>query len=196
MLCFVGPETAQKRLAVSSNSFAYWLFHAIIFERKDFSENLRIKIYLRETREYRCLLVSTDAEAARVGTDRYTHTDRQTHRQTDRQTHRQTDRQTDTQTDRQTDRQTERQDNYRNPRACTPRVKNTLLLKNHFLNEILQSIGSHYQEFPPLSGVSCLLHHFGFSGTSFKVTQLHTSVYCTPSISVYCNIYSCSMWVA
>ena len=31
---------------------------------------------LRETREYRCLLVSTDAEAARAGTDRQT--DRQT----------------------------------------------------------------------------------------------------------------------
>ena len=40
--------------------------------------------------ETSCLLVSTDAEAARAGTDGYT----------DRQTH----------------------DNYRNPRACAPRV--------------------------------------------------------------------------
>ena len=33
---FVGPETARKRLTVSSNSFAYWLFHSISFERKVF----------------------------------------------------------------------------------------------------------------------------------------------------------------
>ena len=32
---------------------------------------IRIKIQ-RDTREYRCLLVSMDAEAARAGTDRYT----------------------------------------------------------------------------------------------------------------------------
>ena len=31
-VCFVGPETARKRLVASSNSFAYWLFHAITFE--------------------------------------------------------------------------------------------------------------------------------------------------------------------
>ena len=32
--CCVGPETARKRLAVSSNVFAYWLIHTITFERK------------------------------------------------------------------------------------------------------------------------------------------------------------------
>ena len=37
---------------------------------------------LREPREYLCLLVSKDAEAARAGTDGYT--DRQTDRQTDK----------------------------------------------------------------------------------------------------------------
>ena len=81
---------------MSSNSFAYWLFHAITFSRKVFSKihESKSKKSLRETREYRCLLVSTDAEAARAGTDGYT--------------------------DRQTDRQTD--SDYRNPRACAPRV--------------------------------------------------------------------------
>ena len=71
---------------MSSNSFAYWLFHAITFSRKVFSKihESKSKKSLRETREYRCLLVSTDAEAARAGTDGYTD------RQTDRQTHRTT----------------------------------------------------------------------------------------------------------
>ena len=61
---------------MSSNSFAYWLFHAITFERKVFSKihESKSKKSLRETREYRCLLVSTDAEAARAGTDGYTDT--------------------------------------------------------------------------------------------------------------------------
>ena len=35
-----GPESARKRHAVSSNSFAYWLFHAITFQRKVFSKLL------------------------------------------------------------------------------------------------------------------------------------------------------------
>ena len=93
MLCFVGPETARKRLAVSSNSFAYWLFHAITFERKVFSKihESKSKKSLRETREYRCLLVSTDAEGE------------------------------------QTDIQTDTQDDYSNPRACAPKVKNAVL---------------------------------------------------------------------
>ena len=45
-------------------------------ERKGFSKihEYKSKKSLRETREYRCLLSSTDAEAARAGTDRYTHT--------------------------------------------------------------------------------------------------------------------------
>ena len=42
-LCFVGPESARKRLAASSNSFAYWLFHAITFERKAFSKIHELK---------------------------------------------------------------------------------------------------------------------------------------------------------
>ena len=63
------------RLTVSSNSFAYWLFHAITFERKSFSKihESKSKKSLRETSEYRWLLVSMDAEAARAGTDRHTH---------------------------------------------------------------------------------------------------------------------------
>ena len=66
-----------KRLPVSSNSFAYWLFHAITFSRKVFSKihESKSKKSLRETREYRCLLVSTDAEAEQTDTQ----TDRQTH---------------------------------------------------------------------------------------------------------------------
>ena len=60
---------------MSSNSFTYRLFHAITFERKVFSKihESKSKKSLRETREYRYLLVSTDAEAARAGTDGYTH---------------------------------------------------------------------------------------------------------------------------
>ena len=79
---------------MSSNSFAYWLFHAITFERKFFSKTheSKSKKSLRETSGYRWLLVSTDAEAARAGTDR------------------------------QTDRQTDTRDDYSNPRACAPRV--------------------------------------------------------------------------
>ena len=81
LLPFVGPESARKRLPVSSNSFAYRFFHAITFERKVFSKihESKSKKSLRETREYRCLLVSTDAEAARVGTDGYTHRQTDTH---------------------------------------------------------------------------------------------------------------------
>ena len=77
---------------MSSNSFAYRLFHAITFERKVLSKihESKSKKSLRETREYRCLLVSTDAEAARAVTDGYIH------------------------------------DNYSNPRACAPRVNDTL----------------------------------------------------------------------
>ena len=69
---FVGPESVRKRLPVSSNSFANGLFHAITFERKVLSKihDSKSKKSLRETREYRCLLVSTDAEAP---TDRHTH---------------------------------------------------------------------------------------------------------------------------
>ena len=65
-------------------------------ERKGFSKihESKSKKSLRETREYRCLLSSTDAEAARAGTDRYTDTHTHTHV------------------------------NYRNPRACAPRVNN------------------------------------------------------------------------
>ena len=59
------------KAAVSSNSFAYCLFHAVTFERKVFSK--LHTLILRQTREYLCLLVSTDAEAAREGTDGYTH---------------------------------------------------------------------------------------------------------------------------
>ena len=56
-------------------SFAYWLsHHNFVFSKIHESKS---KKSLRETREYRCLLVSTDAEAARSGTDRQT--DRQTH---------------------------------------------------------------------------------------------------------------------
>ena len=67
---------------VSPSSFAYWLFHAITFERKFFPKihESKSKKSLRETSGYRWLLVSTDAEAARAGTDRQT--DRQTHRTT------------------------------------------------------------------------------------------------------------------
>ena len=73
----------SKRLTVSSNSFAYWLFHAITFERKFFSKihESKSKKSLRETSGYRWLLVSTDAEAARAGTDRQT--DKQTDTQDD-----------------------------------------------------------------------------------------------------------------
>ena len=87
---------------MSSNLFAYWLFHALTFERKVFSKihESKSKKSLRETREYRCLLVSTDAEAARAGTDGYT--------------------------DRQTDTHTQTRDNYSNPRACAPRVNQHL----------------------------------------------------------------------
>ena len=61
---------------MSSNSFAYRLFHAITFERKVFSKihESKSKKSLKGTREYRYLLVSTDAEAARAGTDGYTDT--------------------------------------------------------------------------------------------------------------------------
>ena len=38
LLPFVGPDSARKRLVVSSNSFAYRFFHAITFERKVFSK--------------------------------------------------------------------------------------------------------------------------------------------------------------
>ena len=41
------------------------------FFTEGFFENPRVKS-LRETREYRCLLVSMDAEVARAGTDGYT----------------------------------------------------------------------------------------------------------------------------
>ena len=65
-------KTARGEL----QTFAYWLFHAITFERKVFSKIhlSKSKKRLRETREYCCLLVSTDAETARAGTDRQTDT--------------------------------------------------------------------------------------------------------------------------
>ena len=68
---------------MSSNSFAYCLFHAITFERKVFSKihESKSKKSLKGTRVYRCLRISTNAEAARAGTD--THTDRQTDTQDD-----------------------------------------------------------------------------------------------------------------
>ena len=72
-------------------------FSHITFERKVFSKIhlSKSKKSLRKTREYRCLLVSTDAEASTAGTDRYTHTHTHTHRHTHTR---------------------------RNPRACAPRV--------------------------------------------------------------------------
>ena len=71
-------EWRLKRVSDNLNrslaSFAYWLFHAITFSRKVFSKihESKSKKSLRETREYRCLLVSMDAEVARAGTDGYT----------------------------------------------------------------------------------------------------------------------------
>ena len=57
------------------------------------------------------MLVSTDAEAARVGTDGYTDT------------------------------HTHTQDNYRNPRACAPRVKYTLFTPLLLTYEFLCYVG-------------------------------------------------------
>ena len=54
---FVDPESARKQLAVSSNLFAYWLFHAITFERKFFFENPRVEIQEKPKRNPRVLLV-------------------------------------------------------------------------------------------------------------------------------------------
>ena len=73
---------------MSSNLFAYWFFHTITFERKFFSKIYlsKSKKSLRESCEYRCLLVSTDAEASTAGTDRYTHTHTHTHRHTHKTT--------------------------------------------------------------------------------------------------------------
>ena len=81
-------------VAPTTNMVIHWLFRAITLERRGFSKihESKSKKSLRETREYRCLLSSTDAEAARAGTDRYTDT------------------------------LTHTQDKYRNPRACAPRV--------------------------------------------------------------------------
>ena len=82
LLSFVGPESVQKRLTVSSNSFAYWLFHAITFEWELFSKSheSKSKKSLRDACEYSWLQVQADAEAARAVTDGQT--DTQTHKTT------------------------------------------------------------------------------------------------------------------
>ena len=99
---------------MSSNSFAYWLFHAITFERKVFSiiHESKSKKRLRETREYRWLWIKTGAEAARAGTDGYT--DRLTHVHT------------------------------RNPRACAPRVNYSNPLAHARRGLITGGLGSDY----------------------------------------------------
>ena len=79
LLCFIGPETARKQLAVSSNLFAYWLFHTIAFERKVFRESTSA---YEKTVSYRWLQVKTYTEAARMGTDIQIHTHAHTHKTT------------------------------------------------------------------------------------------------------------------
>ena len=82
--CFVGPESARKQHEASSNSFAYWPFHAKTFERKAFSKihELKSKKSLKECRRFRWLQAETNAVAARAvidkQTDRQTHTDTRT----------------------------------------------------------------------------------------------------------------------
>ena len=74
LLPFVGPESA---LTVSSNSFAYWLFHAITFEREVFSKIHESKS--KKSLKCTCEQVQTNAEAARAVTDGQIHTHTHTH---------------------------------------------------------------------------------------------------------------------